>query len=211
VAKSKKSTDTIKSEPNWALWASKDYWTLDEAAALVDGLDPDTVLQQSDEILQHYGKMKQVLDIAQHKQMLTKPMRPLQVVQFFMKLGELGVPPKLKKAVVEFTSDPERSFSLLAKRYEVLEKQNKALLRELDGIKPLDPRERKTLLLLVCGLVHDRYRYDPEKRSDAVKTIKATLSAIGLKLSDDIIRDWLKAAFEYLPQDQFDDLGRVKK
>jgi hypothetical protein len=210
VARSKKSTDTVKSEPNWALWASKDYWTLDEAAALVDGLDPDTVHQQSDEILQHYGKMKHLIDIAQRKQMLTKPMRPLQVVEFFLQLGEMGVPPSLRKAVVEFTNDPVRSFSLLAKRCEELEKQNKALKRELDGVNPLDPRERKTLLVLLCGLVHTRYRYDPEKKSDVVKTIKSTLAHIGLKLSDDIIREWLKKAFEYLPHDQFDALGRVK-
>lgn len=210
MAKSKKSTDTVKSGPNWALWASKDYWTLDEAAALVDGLDPDTILQQSDEILQHYGKMKHLIDIAQRKQMLTKPMRPLQVVEFFLQLGELGVPPKLRKAVVDFTSDPARSFSLLATRFEELEKQNKALKRELDGVEPLDPRERKTLLLLLCGLVHHHYHYDPEKKSDVVKTIKSTLADIGLKLSDDVIREWLKEAIEYLPHDQYDALGRVK-
>lgn len=197
-------------EPNWGWWASKAYWTLDQAAALLNGLDPDTVLQQSDDILRQFTKMKQLITLLQRDKNLTSPMRPIQVVECFTQLYDLGAPPKLRKAVLEYTNDPERSFSLLAKRCETLENRVKDLERQINDTKALDPRERKSLLSLLCGLVHHHYHYDPEKRSEVVKTIKSTLASIGIRISDDIIRDWLKAAFEYLPESQYDSLGRVK-
>ena len=55
-------------------------------------------------------------------------------------------------------------------------------------MESLGPSQRNTLLLFMYDLVHHHYRYDPEKNTDHVKTIKATLSAMGIKLSDDIIR-----------------------
>jgi hypothetical protein len=211
VNKSKQRADDGLKEPNWSWWASKAYWNLDEAAALVGGLDPDTVLQQSDDILRIFTKMKQLIVLLQQGKNLTRPMRPIQVVECFTELHELGAPPKLRKAVLEYTNDPERSFSTLAKRCEALEEQVKDLEQQLASAKTLDPRERKSLLLLLCGLVHHHYHYDPEKRSDVVQTIRSTLAGLRIKLSDDIIRNWLKAAFEYLPHDQFDSLGRVNK
>jgi len=211
VPKSMQAADSGFKEPNWAWWASKAYWTLDEAAALVDGLDPDTVLQQSDDIIRQFTKMKQLIVLLQRDKNLTTPMRPVQVIECFTLLHELGAPPKLRKAVLEYTNDPQRSFRLLAKRGEVLEKRVKDLEQQLIDASPLDPRERKTLLLLLCGLVHQHYRYDPDKRSDVVLKIKSMLAGLGIKLSDDIIRNWLKEAFEYLPDSQYDSLGRVKK
>jgi hypothetical protein len=211
VPKSEEADATGFKEPNWAWWAAKSYWSLDEAAALVGGLDPDTVLQQSDDILRQFTKMKQLIVLLQQKGNLISPMRPIEVVECFTQLLAMGAPPKLRKAVLEYTNDPERSFSLLAKRCEALESRVKDLEQQINDTKALDPRERKSLLSLLCGLVHHHYHYDPEKRSEVVKTIKSTLASIGIKISDDIIRDWLKAAFEYLPHDQFDSLGRVKK
>jgi hypothetical protein len=211
VSRSKQTTDCEFKEPNWAWWAAKSYWSLDEAAALVSGLDPNTVLQQSDDVLRCFTKMKQLITLLQtNKKIITSPMRPIQVVECFTLLHEMGAPPKLRKAVLEYENDPKRSFSLLAKRCEASEKRVKDLEQQLTDSKTLDPRERKSLLSLLCGLVHHHYRYDPDKRNDVVQTIRSMLAGLGIKLSDDIIRNWLKASFEYLPDSQYDTLGRVK-
>jgi hypothetical protein len=87
------------------------------------------------------------------------------------------------------------AFRLLSKRFAALEKENRELKLQL----PLDPRERKTLLSLVCGLVHLHYRYDPAKRSNVVKEIQTQLREMKINLSDDAIRSTLNAAYELLP------------
>jgi hypothetical protein len=185
-------------DPNWTFWASKSYWTTDEAAALINGNDPHTMLKRPAEVLEHFAKMKQIIELALHKQVLTHPIRPIQIVDFFRQASRFGVHPKLEKAMVEFTSDPEKSFSALALRCADLEKQLEKLKKEAELAKPLDPRERKTLLMLLCGLSHIHYRYDPDKRGIATE-IRGKLIDLGIKLSDDAVRGALKSAYELLP------------
>lgn len=185
-------------DPNWAYWASKSYWTVDEAAALINGNDPETMLRRPADVLAHFAKMKQLIDVALHKQVLTQPIRPIQIVDLFRQMSRLGVHPKLEKAIVEFTNDPEKSFSALALRCADLEKQLEKLKKEAELAKPLDPRERKTFLMLLCGLSHIHYRYDPDKRGIATE-IRGKLIDLGIKLSDDAVRGALKSAYELLP------------
>ena len=37
------------------------------------------------------------------------------------------------------------------------------------------------------------------------------LARMNINLSDDVIRNWLNAAFEFLPDDQFDAHGNAKE
>jgi len=61
----------------------------------------------------------------------------------------------------------------------------------------LRPRERDTLLRLIIGMAVAGYRYDPAaQRSKVPSEIAADLEKIGIPVSDDTVRKWLKQAAE---------------
>ncbi|MEZ5918614.1 MAG: hypothetical protein R3D66_01390 [Alphaproteobacteria bacterium] len=67
--------------------------------------------------------------------------------------------------------------------------------------KPLSTLERETLLKLVIGMAVDGYGYDPvAKRSPLAKELEDSLNELGISITDDTIRKWLKESAELLPQ-----------
>ena len=68
--------------------------------------------------------------------------------------------------------------------------------------KPLNPKERESLLKLVIGMAIKGYSYDPNmSRSPTAKKIADDLSEIGLSIDEDTVRKWLKEAAEIVPGD----------
>lgn len=67
----------------------------------------------------------------------------------------------------------------------------------------LSTRERDTLLKLVIGMAVSGYRYDPTAaRNEAPTEIAGDLVKLGIEVSDDTVRKWLKeAAATVLPRD----------
>lgn len=66
--------------------------------------------------------------------------------------------------------------------------------------KPLATIERDSLLKLVIGMAVKGYSYDPNaKKNSAVTEIATDLEKLGLSLSDDTIRKFLKEGAEQLP------------
>lgn len=67
--------------------------------------------------------------------------------------------------------------------------------------KSLGTRERETLLKLIAGMAVDGYGYDPKaSKSPVPKEIESSLSQLGISITDDTIRKWLKEAAELLPK-----------
>lgn len=67
--------------------------------------------------------------------------------------------------------------------------------------KPLSTLERETLLKLVIGMAVDGYGYDPvAKRSPLAKELEDSFNKLGIPITDDTIRKWLKESAELLPQ-----------
>lgn len=66
----------------------------------------------------------------------------------------------------------------------------------------LSTRERETLFKLVVGMAVRGYRYDPEAaRNDAPGEIAGDLASLGIEVTDDTVRKWLKeAAATVLPK-----------
>lgn len=63
--------------------------------------------------------------------------------------------------------------------------------------KPLGLSERATLLKLVIGMAMKGYRYNPEAlKSTATKEIADDLAALGMTLTDDTVRKYLKQAVD---------------
>lgn len=62
-------------------------------------------------------------------------------------------------------------------------------------IKPLESRERDTLLKLVIGMAIKGYRYDPMAlKNTAIKDIVDDLADLGISIDTDTARKHLKAA-----------------
>lgn len=64
----------------------------------------------------------------------------------------------------------------------------------------ISSRERTTLLKLIIGMARDGYGYDPAAtRSPFPKELEGILDRLGIPVSDDTIRKWLKEAADMLP------------
>ncbi|OOG53007.1 hypothetical protein [Polaromonas sp. C04] len=83
---------------------------------------------------------------------------------------------------------------------EVLAK--KEIMKELEALeaqteKPLNTRERDTLLRLLIGMAVKGYSHDPAAaKSNAPKEIADDLASLGMSVSDDTVRKYLKQAAE---------------
>lgn len=67
--------------------------------------------------------------------------------------------------------------------------------------KEINTKERTTLLKIIIGMAKDGYGYEPTAtRSPLPKELEGILDNLGIPVSDDTIRKWLKEASEYLPQ-----------
>ena len=61
--------------------------------------------------------------------------------------------------------------------------------------KPLSTTERNTLLKLVIGMAVKGYRYDPAaSKNAATKEIADDLAGLGITITDDTVRKYLKQA-----------------
>jgi hypothetical protein len=181
-------------EPNWHYWASKEYWGVDEAAALMAGAEPGRVSEYPDLIEEGFAEFGDILDTMNKLDKVDLPIRPIQLIEY-LDQSRLSVSAKLRRAVLQYERNPTVAYRALANRVKALEVEN----RDLKLQSPLDPRERKTLLSLVCGLAYIHYRYDPSRRSNVVKEIQMKLRELKINLSDDAIRTALNAAYELLP------------
>jgi hypothetical protein len=66
--------------------------------------------------------------------------------------------------------------------------------------KTLSTRERDTLYKIIIGLAVDGYGYVPkEKRSAIARDVSAKLDELGISVSDDTVRKYIKEAEQLLP------------
>jgi hypothetical protein len=66
--------------------------------------------------------------------------------------------------------------------------------------KPLLTRERESLLKLVVGLAIKGFDYNPAaNKNGAIGQIVASLEGLGLNMSDETVRKYLKEAAALLP------------
>lgn len=98
------------------------------------------------------------------------------------------------KDSVEFDSADE----VIKLRARIAELESK---READTSQRLDLRIRETLLTLIIGLAVGGYGYDPKaKKSNMVTQFLNDLDRLGLSISDETVRKYLKEAANLLPR-----------
>lgn len=92
----------------------------------------------------------------------------------------------------------------VGQKVAALVEERDALLGQIADLKapgkPLNPKERESVLRLIIGIAIKGYSYNPSmSRSPIAREIADDLAETGLPLSEDTVRKWLKEAAELLP------------
>lgn len=191
-------------------WARMQRWSLEEAVALSIGFEPcgdllagaDGMPVQND-VLAYYDKRKALIEdnFDWGSDALPRRNSVPDVVRWFDKV-ELDVPEQLLAA---------------ADKYHVLGIGKKSKLGRSDAAdsKPLDPRERSTMLKMIITMAIELYDYDPKaERSTVPSDIESDMNLLGVGINLDTIRKHLRSGSALLGDGVLDDLvasGRIRK
>jgi hypothetical protein len=206
-------------------WAKTPYWSVDECTALALDTDPDRVNLDSikthprlSHFVQQYELVRNAILEAKSKKELPERIRPIE----FLGWGRqhIDLPAEVEEAVSKNERDIaqlEERCAQLEQRYEALRREKQKLQYEVDQLRtvagpapnpaPKDERPTPTALMkklasletMVIAIAKAKYRYDPSKRTSAVKNIVDDINREGMKLDEDTIRDHLKDAWKKLP------------
>jgi len=182
---------------DYSYWASKPYWSVEEAAALMlDGDLTEFVRASDPAILRTFGTAKQLVAMAQTRGELPRVIQPRIFKAWIDSYSTQGLPPALAKAIDEFQDGPS-GIEVLRRQIKQLAEENTALKSKARSEKPVGTRERETLLIMIYSMAKKHYRYNPDAaRQDAVKNISTTIGDLGLSISDDTIRKNLQDSAE---------------
>jgi hypothetical protein len=174
-----------------------------------------------------YGQLRDLLLRAQGVQQLYDPVLPGFYIAW-AKRNDIAFPPELEAALVARgvqVADWKSNYDDLKRNYDealqYLEQVNKRI-REDQGIlatlrrrvaeleatlnvapppeRGLPGKERESVLRMIIAMAVKGYGFDPSSsRSNVVSEITSDLAQVGLLLSDDNVRKWLKEAAELLP------------
>lgn len=191
-------------------WARMQKWSLDEAVALSIGYEPcgdllegtDGMPVQSD-VLAFYLKRRALIEDNFDWGSVAVPSRNSvpDLVRWFDK-AELDVPEQLLAA---------------ADKYHALGIGKKSKLGRPHAAdnKPLDPRERSTMLKLIIALAVNGYGYDPKaERSTIPSEIESDMNLLGIGINLETIRKHLRSGSALLDDEVLEDIGasgRIKK
>jgi len=202
-------------------WSKASYWTVEEATALALGKDPSRVNSQvltsykglgglPSQFIRHLDLAKRAVWAGQ----LYDPMVPT-IYLAWAKRMHIEVATELVDAIEELGLQIGDWKGLYEKAAEALTVQEAATKAAMETAKVLSnelvkaratmaqtlgTRERDSLLKLVIGMAKGGYAYDPAAlRSDRVPEIVADLERLGIPLSADTVRKYLREAAEHLP------------
>ena len=191
-------------------WARMQRWSLEEAVALSIGFEPcgdllagaDGMPVQND-VLAYYEKRKALIEDNFDWGSVALPRRNSvqDVVRWFDKV-ELDVPEQLLAA---------------ADKYHVLGIGKKSKLGRSNAAdeKPLDPRERSTMLKMIIAMAMKGYRYEPKaERSTIPSEIESDMNLLGVGINLETIRKHLRNGSALLDDEVLEDIGasrRIKK
>ena len=180
-------------EPDYDHWAKMPGWTLREAIALIQ----KRVLRQSNIFDDESHKIEELAYRARDMGQLSDPVLPI-VFLSWAKQKNIPIPEKLATKVHHSLSQEVDLLSLIREMDELKAHVEKNASLE----KSLSARERQTLYKMIIGMAKDAYGYDSKvSRSPFPKELEGILDGLGISVSDDTVRDKLKEASEFLPQD----------
>ncbi len=191
-------------------WARMQQWSLDETVALSIGFEPCGDLLQGvdgmpvqNDVLAYYFKRRALIadNFDWGSEAVPSKNGVPDVVRWFDHV-DLDVPQQLLAA---------------ADKYHALGIGKKSRLGQSSGAddRPLDPRERSTMLKMIIALAIKGYGYQPKaERSTTPAEIESDMHTLGLGINIDTIRKHLKSGAALLDDEVLADInasGRIKK
>jgi hypothetical protein len=206
-------------------WSRASYWTLDEAIALSLGkepgeIDPNLLLDHahSHQFAKDYVRRRDLIVRAKNIKELSDPTRPHKFVDWANR-HRIELPQELVQEVrddepiVDWKAKLDVVASALGTTSNFVDEALSQLLRERDRLsseidrlstqsreRGIRSRERETMLKIIIGLAIGGYGYPPSgQRSPVPKELANDLEKLGIKVSDDTIRNLLNEARDLLP------------
>lgn len=166
-------------------------WTIEQAAALLVGEDPDAILDGSnlaascpDDVRRRYLAMFRLLDSHIRHSGIAFSQPPTEIIEWALH-AEVNPPLALVEAV------RTQGRTLIETRTAAREES-----------RPLGERERNTLLRMLIGMAIGGYGLNPDdRRSDVAAAIVSDLDELGIEISTQTVRDKLQKARDLLPGD----------
>jgi len=200
-------------DADFAHWATFQYWTLDEAAALSLGKDPSVASRPAilgragiSEFGAAYAKRHQLLSRSLFSGKEAYGIHPGALVKWAETVS-LELPQKLVMAVASVgnqkkagPASPDTASSL-----DERDDENRRLRAEIERLKSdaLSKTERRSCLTILYALAADKYGFsDSNRRRETAAKIVSAVSRVGLSISDDTVRRWLKQAEDQYREQQ---------
>ncbi len=200
-------------QANFVYWAKMASWTLWEGATLLVGINPQVGDDESDlsrkvnreAVTLFQGVYGLARRACEANEIYTRGTTPQEWLGW-AKSRDLSIPTSLEAEVTRRRPpEPEVVTDNRDKQIADLKAKVAELAKELTALRTaagqaLGARERDSMLKLVIGMAVAGYRFDPKaNRGDSVKDITNDVAKVGLPLSDDTIRKYLREASELLP------------
>ena len=175
-------------------WAQMPGWRVAEAAALLLGLDPDSVTSAkgtNGSEPQRFVRLKRMMLRAYNMDQLDSPMSSGTCLEWASS-NEIPIPKLLLDAVAK--GKPLRNWKKRAQGYR--RRLGKLELKSGD-IDDVPAKSLHSLYSIILGIAVDKYKFDPEKNNSAATNIENTLAKVGLsEPKAETIRTWLQKAHE---------------
>jgi hypothetical protein len=190
------ATDTDSGNSvDYEFWGRMPGWTIAEAAALLVGLDPDSVSSETGKDAlretkhRQYYQLRRRLKRARKMDDLDDPMRPRDFLEWAVS-NKLNVSHDLQQGVhigKKLQNWRQKYFSMKRKRDALVDKSKDVVT----------PKERTSLLTIILAMVRQILKHQAGN-PHTVSAIRKAVEKAELKLSDDAIRKYLSEAEEKL-------------
>ena len=205
-------------------WARVIFWSAGEATAMALGCEPvsrerdsrrlHSLMQFGSEADQEFvrraAKMTRLVERHFGNSHFIVKIEPSKFL-FWLRDQRLWIPDGMAEAIAEF-DHPLIDWQARATAAETNSEKLAKRVSELEGViadgainSSSQTRERDSLLKLFIGMAVKGYAYDPKAaRSSVASEISIDLQLLGLSLSDDTIRKYLRDGAEILPPSEAD-------
>lgn len=188
-----------------AWWIRLPYWTRDEATALSLRRNPKMVnfetLRQwqfvdNSNFFRLFCERSELIERADFAGELTEPITPQAFITWSIERHH----PWAGEFLPYAQASSQVSSDEWEKRYNEVLAERDALRQKLDrlltNIDEVNPKSQMSLFTLVAGMAVARFGYATRGNSSGAKIIQGELEELGLRMSQETIKNWIQQAAE---------------
>jgi hypothetical protein len=201
----------VADRSTYEYWSKSAYWSLEEAAALMLGRNPQYVnvkalwnVNNAPRLKRAYDELLELLKRARTARQIDYGEGPGTYLVWADRF-QIDYPPELKEQV-ELHGHPLRDWKHLAEEREkqvaALEASADERAAKLRSSDTVAARERVSMLKLIIGMAVRGYGFNPKTaRNRATTEIVGDLEELGIALDDATVLKYLREGAAYLPDD----------